>query len=151
MARSKKTSKTHQKFDFRIEPLFPHDSRSLLCIRFVSVAFCSEEEDPTYLPVFFFSEMTLHNSQVYYPKVRIVTFCCMHCKRCSVATQFAIFTLPWHSPAMKHKKTMANIFQWKIDIDFFDFLGVICRLNINIRIEVHFFVCIGKWRDTDCM
>ena len=25
-----------------------------------------------------------------------------------------------------------------------DFLGVICRFNKNIRIEVHFFVCIGK-------
>ena len=27
--------------------------------------------------------------------------------------QSCIFTLPWHSPAMKHKKTVANIFQWK--------------------------------------
>ena len=46
---------------------------------------------------------------------------------------------------MKHKKTVANIFQchWsrdgKIDIDFFDFLGVFHRFCIDIRIEVHFF------------
>ena len=34
----------------------------------------------------------------------------------------------------------------KIDIDFFDFLGVtgICHFSINIRIEVHFFVFIWK-------
>ena len=25
----------------------------------------------------------------------------------------SILTLPWHSPAMKHKKTVANIFKWK--------------------------------------
>ena len=38
---------------------------------------------------------------------------------------FEIFTLPWHLPAMKHKKTVANIFQqrhssrdWSIDIDY---------------------------------
>ena len=31
---------------------------------------------------------------------------------------------------------------------FFDFLEVICRLSINIKIEVHFFVCIWKWKDT---
>ena len=59
-----------------------------------------------------------------------------------------IFTLPWHSPAMKHKKTVANIFQWKASVTwpkywhwfFFDFLGVIFHFSINIRIEVHFFV-----------
>ena len=50
---------------------------------------------------------------------------------------------------MKQKKTVANIFQWMpLVIDFFDFLGVICRFGINIRIEEHFFVCIGKWKDT---
>ena len=50
MIKSKKTSKTRQKFDFGMEPkittlkFFPHASRSLLCIRFVAVAFQSEEE-----------------------------------------------------------------------------------------------------------
>ena len=48
LTKSKKTSKTRQKFDFRMEPkikhFFPHVSRSLLCIRFVAVAFRSEEE-----------------------------------------------------------------------------------------------------------
>ena len=48
MTKSKKTSKTRQKFDFGMEPkittLFQHASRSLLCIRFVAVAFRSEEE-----------------------------------------------------------------------------------------------------------
>ena len=66
-----------------------------------------------------------------------------------------IFTLPWHSPALKLKKTLANIFQWKTPVTwpknwhwFFYFLGVICCFSINIRTEVHFFVCIGKWKDT---
>ena len=48
MTKSKKTSKTRQKFDFGMEPkitkFFPHASRSLLCIWFVAVAFRSEEE-----------------------------------------------------------------------------------------------------------
>ena len=49
MTKSKKTSKTRQKFDFRMEPkitthFFPHASRSLLCIQFVAVALRSEEE-----------------------------------------------------------------------------------------------------------
>ena len=48
MTKFKKTSKTRQKFDFRMEPktkhLFPHAFRSLLCIWFVAVAFGSEEE-----------------------------------------------------------------------------------------------------------
>ena len=35
----------------------------------------------------------------------------------------------------------------KIDIDFFYCLGVICRLSINICIEVHFFILIQKWND----
>ena len=64
-----------------------------------------------------------------------------------------IFTLLWHSPAMNHKKVVANIFQWKtlvtwrkIDIDFLDFLGIFHRFSINIRIEVHFlsFSCKRK-------
>ena len=54
----------------------------------------------------------------------------------------AIFTLPWHSPAMKHKQ-MRHIdtghVTEKIGIDFFDFLWVSHRFSINIRIEVHFF------------
>ena len=38
-------SKTRQKFDLRMEQYFiPHASRSLLCIRFVAVAFQSEEK-----------------------------------------------------------------------------------------------------------
>ena len=48
MTKSKKTSKTHKKFDFRMEPiittLLPHASRPLLYIRLVAVAFRSEEE-----------------------------------------------------------------------------------------------------------
>ena len=49
MTKSKKTSKTRQKFDFAMEPKinntsFPHSSRSLPCIWFVAVAFWSEEE-----------------------------------------------------------------------------------------------------------
>ena len=48
MTKSKKTSKTRQKFDFRmkqkIKTLLPSCFRSLLCIRFVAVAFQSEEE-----------------------------------------------------------------------------------------------------------
>ena len=48
MTKSKKTSKTRQKFDFRMEPkikhFIPHACRLLLCIRFVAVAFWSEEE-----------------------------------------------------------------------------------------------------------
>ena len=51
MTKSKKTSKTRQKFDFGMEPkittvehFFPHASRSMLSIRFVAVAFRSEEE-----------------------------------------------------------------------------------------------------------
>ena len=31
----------------------------------------------------------------------------------SLYYRLAIFTLPWHSPAMKHKKTVVNIFQSK--------------------------------------
>ena len=47
---------------------------------------------------------------------------------------------------MQHKKTLANIFQWKTTVTwpnchwFFRFLGVICHFIINIRIEVHFFL-----------
>ena len=48
MTKSKKKSKTRQKFDFGMEPkittLLLDASRSLLCIRFVLVAFRSEEE-----------------------------------------------------------------------------------------------------------
>ena len=48
MTKSKKTSKTRQKFDFGMEPkitaLLPTCSRSLLSIQFVAVAFRSEEE-----------------------------------------------------------------------------------------------------------
>ena len=47
---------------------------------------------------------------------------------------------------MKHKKlwqVFSNERHWsrdgKIDIDFFDFLGVFRRFSINVRIEVHFF------------
>ena len=58
---------------------------------------------------------------------------------------------------MKHKKTAANIlnsnechwsYDGKIDFDFFDFLGVFCRLTINIRIEVHlyYFFALGNER-----
>ena len=49
MTKYKKTSKARQKFDFQIEPktttqhLFPHASRSLQWIWFVTVAFRSEE------------------------------------------------------------------------------------------------------------
>ena len=55
---------------------------------------------------------------------------------------------------MKHIKKTGKYFpmnatgHMKIDIDFFDFLGVICRFSIYLRFEVHFFVCIGKWKDT---
>ena len=31
---------------------------------------------------------------------------------------------------------------------FFSVLGFICLFSINIMIEVHFLVCIGKWKDT---
>ena len=48
MTKSKKTSKTRQKFDFLMKPkitiLFPNASRSQLCIQYVAVAFRSEEE-----------------------------------------------------------------------------------------------------------
>ena len=48
---------------------------------------------------------------------------------------------------MKRKK-LANILplvMWrKIDIDFFDFKEVICPFGINIWIEVHLFLLIGK-------
>ena len=48
MNKSKKTSKTRQKFDFGMEPkkkhFFYHASRSLLCIPIDAVAFRSEEE-----------------------------------------------------------------------------------------------------------
>ena len=67
--------------------------------------------------------------------------------------QTEIFTLTWHSPAMKFKKTVANIFQWKTPVTwpknwhwFFDFLGVICHLSINIRIEVHFLFAFENER-----
>ena len=39
----------------------------------------------------------------------------------------------------------------KIDIDFFDFLWGSRRFCINIRIEVHCFVCIEKWKDIGCV
>ena len=42
MTKSKKTSKTHQKFDLGMKPFFPNVFRSLLCIRFITVAFQSE-------------------------------------------------------------------------------------------------------------
>ena len=53
MTKSKKTSKGHQKFDYGMEPkittlLSIYAFRSLLCIRFVSVAFRSEEVFVTY-------------------------------------------------------------------------------------------------------
>ena len=48
---------------------------------------------------------------------------------------------------MKHKKTVAYIFQWKTlvtwqktDMDFSYFLGVFHRFSINIRIEIHLFL-----------
>ena len=48
MTKSRKTSKTRQKFDFRMKPkittLLPTCFRSLLCIRFIAIAFQSEEE-----------------------------------------------------------------------------------------------------------
>ena len=49
MTKSKKTSKTRQKFDFPMKQkitiyFFPNASRSLLCIQYVAVAFPSEEE-----------------------------------------------------------------------------------------------------------
>ena len=47
ITKSKKTSKTRQKFDFGMKPkittLLPHVFRSLLCIRFFAVTFRSEE------------------------------------------------------------------------------------------------------------
>ena len=54
MAKSKKTSKTRQKFDFgkNKQHFFPHVSRSLLCIRFVAVAFRTEEELSWRGPIF---------------------------------------------------------------------------------------------------
>ena len=30
----------------------------------------------------------------------------------------------------------------------FPLLWIFCHFSINIRIEVYFFVCIGKWKDT---
>ena len=48
MTKSKKTSKTRQKFDFPMKPkitiLLPNASRLLICIQYVAVAFRSEEE-----------------------------------------------------------------------------------------------------------
>ena len=48
MTKSKKTSKTRQKFDFPMKPkitiLLPKCFRSLLCIQYVAAAFWSEEE-----------------------------------------------------------------------------------------------------------
>ena len=61
-----------------------------------------------------------------------------------------IFILAWYSPAMKHKKTVANIFQCdeKIDIDFFDFLGGFhCFRNKYKYWSTLFLVYIGKWKD----
>ena len=59
-----------------------------------------------------------------------------------------ILTLRCHSTAMKHKKTVAYIFQWKTPVTwpknwhwFFRFLDH----SINIRIELQFFVCIWKY------
>ena len=56
--------------------------------------------------------------------------------------QMKIFTLRCHLPAMKHKKTVANISQWKTRVMwpknwhwFFRLLGVICGFSINIRIQ----------------
>ena len=53
--------------------------------------------------------------------------------------------LPWHSHAMKHRKTVANIFQWKTLVTwrknwhwFFRLFKVFHHISINIRIEVHF-------------
>ena len=70
----------------------------------------------------------------------------------------AIFTLRCHSPAMKHKKTVAYIISnekhrprdQKLALIFFQFLGVICHFSINIRIELHFLFCLhweikGNW------
>ena len=45
--KSKKTSKTRQKTsegNQKLQHFIPHASKSLLCIRFVAVAFRSEEE-----------------------------------------------------------------------------------------------------------
>ena len=63
-----------------------------------------------------------------------------------------IFTLLWHSPAMRHKKNCGNYFPMKETghmtekltlIFFFDLLEVFRRFSINIRIEVHcLFVCL---------
>ena len=71
----------------------------------------------------------------------------MHCTLCKLWSFFIynIYT-PMALPAMKHKKTEANIFQWKTLVTwqknwhwfFFYFLGVFHRFSINTRIEVHF-------------
>ena len=83
------------------------------------------------------NEMNQNNLNIYH----ISTF--NYCKsiliekhvNLSTNNLFYIFTIPWHSLAMKHKKTMADIFQWKTlvtwrknDIDFFDFYGVFIAL-----------------------
>ena len=56
---------------------------------------------------------------------------------------------------MVHNKLLqifSNECHWsrdgKIDFDVFDFIRIICRLSINIRIKFHFFVCSGKRKDT---
>ena len=38
----------------------------------------------------------------------------------------------------------------KLTMIFFNFLGVFHRFSINIiiKIEVHLFFCIGKWKDS---
>ena len=70
-----------------------------------------------------------------------------------------IFTLQYHSPAIKHKKNRGKYVLYfpmkdsdhvtkKLTLIFVRLLGVCCRFSINIIIEVHFFVCIGKWEDT---
>ena len=43
---------------------------------------------------------------------------------------------------MKNTSHMTKI----LTLIFFYFQGVICHLSIDIRIEIHFFVCIGKWK-----
>ena len=67
---------------------------------------------------------------------------------------FKIFTLPWHLPAMKLKKTVADIFQWMPLVTwrenkhwfFFYFLGVICRFIINIGLKYTFLFALGNER-----
>ena len=54
---------------------------------------------------------------------------------------------------MKHKKTLANTFQWKtrqqkIDVNFFEFLVALAYIEV---LKYTFFFAFGKWKDTACM